>query len=237
MITDAADIHDNLSWKRFDKRASEVVNHDVIASRTDRRRARKKRAWVLLVTAICAMIADAHSADLWMLLPEPSFMGHQVTRPIPGAKATVIAVAKTTELGPEFARAEQWKSLGVTDEAVTAAAQQQAAEWLKQTTTEFSRNKRKVVEYAVVQSDKVPVSATVLAPEFWRRFEETFGPKMRVVIPNRHTVYIFPDLGEDLQQYAPMILEAWRSQYPKVSLEVFQLTERGLRAIGAFDEP
>ena len=93
-----------------------------------------------------------------------------MTRPIPAAKSTVIAVAKNTELGPEFVRAEQWKALGVTDEVVTAAAQQQAAEWFKQTKTEFSRNKRKVVEFAVVQSDKVPVSATVLAPEFWRRF-------------------------------------------------------------------
>jgi hypothetical protein len=190
-----------------------------------------------LLLAICAMPFHATAADTWLLLPEPSFMGHQVTRPIFGAKTTVLAVAKLTDLGPEYARAEQWKTLGVTDEAVTDATHRQAAEWLKQITPEFSRNKRKVVEYAVLQSDKIPVAATVLAPEFWHRFEGTFGPKMRVVIPNRNTVYIFPDVGEDLQPHAGMVIDAWRSSAPKVSLEVFQLTERGLQAIGKFEEP
>jgi hypothetical protein len=192
---------------------------------------------VMIGAALIAALASACAAETWVLLPEPAFMGYQVTRPIPGAKATVLAVAKWSALGPEHVRSDEWKSLGISDEAVTASTQQQAAEWLKQTTPEFIRNKRKVVEYAVIQSDKVPVAATVLAPEFWRRFEETFGPKMRVVIPNRNTVYIFPDLGEDLQPYTQLIMEAWRSQAPKVSLEVFQVTERGLRAVGAFEEP
>jgi hypothetical protein len=236
MITDTADIHDNLSRKRFDERAGKVVDHAPTASRTARPCARKKR-FALLTVVGALLIARADAADTWLLLPEPSFMGHQVTRPIPGAKSTVLAVAKLTDLGPEYARTEQWKSLGVTDETVTAATQQQASEWLKQLTPEFSRNKRKVVEYAVLKSDKIPVAATVLTPEFWHRFEGTFGPKMRVIIPNRNTVFIFPDVGEDIQPHAAMVIDAWRSSAPKVSLEVFQLTERGLRAIGKFEEP
>ena len=28
--------------------------------------------------------------------------------------------------------------------------------------------------------------------DFVKQFEETFGPKMRVVIPNRQTVFVFP---------------------------------------------
>jgi hypothetical protein len=236
MITDTADIHDNLSRKRFDERAGKVVDHVSTASRTARPCARKKR-FALLTVVGALLIARADAADTWLLLPEPSFMGHQVTRPIPGAKSTVLAVAKLTDLGPEYARTEQWKSLGVTDETVTAATQQQASEWLKQLTPEFSRNKRKVVEYAVLKSDKIPVAATVLTPEFWHRFEGTFGPKMRVIIPNRNTVFIFPDVGEDIQPHAAMVIDAWRSSAPKVSLEVFQLTERGLRAIGKFEEP
>src|SRR5688572_14403301 len=167
MIADTADIHDDLSRERFRKRADEVVNHAAIASRTLRPCARKKPFWFTVFVAACAMALHVRAADIWLLLPEPSFMGHQVTRPIPGAKSTVLAVAKITDVGPEYARTEQWKSLGVTDETVTAATQQQAAEWFKQTTPEFTRNKRKVVEYAVIQSDKVPVAATVLAPEFW----------------------------------------------------------------------
>ena len=238
MIADAADIHDDLSRKRFHERADEVVNHDApTASRTARPCARKKPFCFALLIAIFALPLHATAADTWVLLPEPTFMGHQVTRPIPGAKSTVLAVARFTDVGPEYARTEQWKTLGITDESVTAATHQQASEWLKQTSPEFIRNKRKVVEYAVIQSDKVPVAATVLTPEFWHRFEGTFGPKMRVVIPNRNTVYIFPDVAEDLQPHAGLIIDAWRSEAPKVSLEVFQLTEKGLQAIGKFEEP
>ena len=81
------------------------------------------------------------------------------------------------------------------------------------------------------------MAATVLAPEFWKQFEETFGPKMRVVIPNRQTVFVFPDLESDLDQYSRMVIEAWRSRWPKVSLEVFELSEKGLSAMGSFDDP
>ena len=173
----------------------------------------------------------------WMLLPEPKFMGHQVTQPIAGSKKTVLAVAQLTEIGLEFARREQWQALGITDQGVLDSTRQRTAEWLKQLKPEFTRNKQKVVQYARLQSEAVPVSATVLAPEFWRQFEEIFGPRMRVVIPNRHTVFVFPDLEGDLDQYSPMVFEAWRSRWPKVSLEVFELTERGMKAVGAFAEP
>ncbi len=164
-------------------------------------------------------------------------MSHQVTQPIPGAKATVLAVAQDTEIGIEFARNESWRGLGQADATVLESTKKLAAQWLSQLKPEFARNKRKVVQFALLQSEKIPVAATVLAPEFWRQFEETFGPKMRVVIPNRQTVYVFPDLEGDLDQYSRPIIEAWRSRWPKVSLEVFELSEKGLRAVGSFEEP
>jgi hypothetical protein len=197
--------------------------------------ARKKRV-VLVVVAFCGAVL-VQAAEPWVLLPEPKFMRHKVTRPIPGAKATELAVVRFDGVDPAFPRAEEWEGLGVKDEAVAATTRQKAAEWFQQVSPSFVRDKKKVVEYAVLSSEKVPVAVTVLAPEFRRRFEEVFGPKMRVVIPNRHTAYVFPDVASDLSWYAPMILEAWRGGLPKVSLEVFELSERGLKAIGQFEEP
>ena len=164
-------------------------------------------------------------------------MSHQVTQPIPGAKATVLAVAQETEFGIEFARNESWRGLGQSDATVLETTRKLAARWLAQLKPELVRNKQKVVQYARLQSEAVPVATTVLAPEFWRQFEEVFGPKMRVVIPNRHTVLIFPELESDLDQYSRLAVEAWRGRWPKVSLEVFELTEKGLRAVGLFEEP
>ena len=164
-------------------------------------------------------------------------MSHQVTQPIPGAKATVLAVAQETEIGIEFARNESCRGLGQADATVQATTRKLAAQWLAQLKPEFVRNKQKVVQYARLQSDTLPVAATVLAPEFWRQFEEVFGPKMRVVIPNRQTVFVFPELESDLDQFSRLAIEAWRSRWPKVSLEVFELSEKGLRAVGLFEEP
>jgi hypothetical protein len=238
MISNPADIHNNLRRQRFGECAAQVMDHGPTGSRAARLRARKNPVftfWVVLVLVLSAPVARA--GEPWFLLPEPKFMGHQVTQPIPGAKRTVLAAAQMGNFGIEFARREPWDALGVTDSALLEAARKQAAEWLKQLKPDLVRNEQKVVQYATLQSDSVPVAATVLAPEFWRQFEEVFGPNMRVVIPNRHTVFIFPDLEGDLTQYSRMVIEAWRSRWPKVSLEVFELTERGLKAVGAFEEP
>jgi hypothetical protein len=193
-------------------------------------------AFAVILIANC-FATQAIGEENWVLLPEPKFMGRQVTQPIAGAKHTILAVAQLTDLGPEFARREQWQPLGIAEQAVLESTRRQAAEWLKTLNPELVRNKQKVVQYARLQSETVPVAGTVLAPEFWRKFEEIFGPRMRVVIPNRQTVFVFPDLEGNLDQFSPMVFEAWRSRWSKVSLEVFELSERGLKAVGAFTEP
>ena len=90
---------------------------------------------------------------------------------------------------------------------------------------------------SVLHSEKVPVCVTVLAPEFWKQFEEIFGPKLLVVMPNRDTVIVFPALDENRDARARLVFAAWRSGAPKVSLEVFELSEQGMRAAGVFEEP
>ena len=180
--------------------------------------------------------AGAGHAEDWVLLPAPKFMEHKVARLLAGAKTTVLAVAKLTEFGPEFPSLEDWQKAGVDDAMVLATTQKLAVEWLKQVKPELVRDKKKVVEYAVLRSDKVPICAAVLAPEFWKQFEEIFGPKMLVVMPNRNTVFIFPVLDENRDKRSQLVIEAWRSGAPKVSLEAFELSEHGMRAVGAFEE-
>jgi hypothetical protein len=184
-----------------------------------------------------ATVACGVGEETWFLLPEPKFMGHKVTRPIAGSKTTVLATALLDRYGPEFPSKEAWEMKGIADEVVAKRTRELAAQWLQEVKPEFQRDKKKVLQYARLEATDRPLAAIVFTPEFWRRFEETFGPKMRVTVPNRHTIFIFPDFGEDLQQYAPMVLRAWYSDHPKVSLEVFQVLERGATATGVFEEP
>jgi hypothetical protein len=182
------------------------------------------------------LLISTRAADEWILLPEPKFMSHKGAQSIDGAKSTVLAPARLGKFGPDFPNADEWKNDGLSDDAILAATRALAAPWLKDVKPELVRGKNKVVEYARLQSDKVPLCAAVLTPEFARQFEEIFGPKPLVVIPNRYTIFIFPALAGKHERFAPLILAAWHSRAPKVSLEVFELGDKGLRAVGAFEE-
>ena len=191
-----------------------------------------------LVRAFFAVLLVAGAnADEWFLLPEPKFMGHGVTFPIESAKSTVLVPAKMGELGVEFVTVTGWTAAALNEEGVRKATRACASEWFRHVKPEYVRNRRKVIEYAVLQSDKLPVAATVFAPEFWKEFADIFGPKMIVVIPNRQTVFVFPGVAVDYAGYAPLIFHAWRGPAAKVSLEVFELSERGLKAVGLLEEP
>ena len=190
-----------------------------------------------MLAAILLLFASAGMANDWFFLPEPRFMRHEVSFPLKGAKDTVLAPARMGESGVEFPTVAVWDAGALNEEMVRKVTASFASEWLRHVKVEFVRDRKNVVEYGVLRSDKLPVCVTIFAPEFRKQFEDIFGPKVMVVIPNRQTVFVFPGVAVDLSEYAPMILEAWRSAAAKVSLEVFELGERGLRATGRIEEP
>ena len=190
-----------------------------------------------MLAVFLLLFAGAGMANDWFFLPEPRFMGHEVSFPLKGAKDTVLAPARMGESGVEFPTVAAWNAGALSEEMVRKVTAKFALEWLKHVKVEFVRDRKNVVEFGVLRSDKLPVCVTVFAPEFRKQFEDIFGPKVMVVIPNRQTVFVFPGVAVDFSEHAPMIIEAWRSAAPKVSLEVFELGERGLRATGRIEEP
>ena len=191
----------------------------------------------MLLAAIFLLLVGEGMANDWFFLPEPRFMQHEVSFPLSGAKNTVLAPARMGEAGVEFPTVAVWTAGGLSEEKVRKVTAKFATEWLRHVKVEFVRNRKNVVEFGVLRSDKLPVCSTIFAPEFLKQFEDVFGPKVMLVIPNRQTVFVFPGVAVDVSEYAPMLLEAWRSAAPKVSLEVFELGARGLRAAGRIEEP
>lgn len=186
---------------------------------------------------IFLLLACAANANDWFFLPSPKFMRHEVAFPFSGAKNTVLAPARLGETGVEFPTVAAWTAAGLDEESVRKVTARIASDWLRHVKVEWVRNSKNVVEYAALRSDKFPVCVTVFAPEFRKQFEDVFGPKLLLVMPNRQTVFVFPALAVELSDYSPMILEAWRSPAAKVSLEVFELTETGQKAVGRIEEP
>lgn len=101
---------------------------------------------------------------------------------------------------------------------------------------ELIRDSKKVVEYAAMTSQSPLTATMILAPDFpLKKFQDIFGPKLLVAVPNRFTVYVFPALASEYRGYSPLVLRAYQDSPFPVSLEVFEISPQGLRAIGTFE--
>jgi len=99
------------------------------------------------------------------------------------------------------------------------------------------RNRNKVIEYAQFRSDRPIVASAVLAPGFLNLFRDTLGEKVLLIVPNRYTAYVFPSLVNNIEDYSPMVIRGFRDSAYPVSVEVFEVTARGVRSVGIFEEP
>jgi hypothetical protein len=182
-------------------------------------------------------VAHAQEPAAWRVLIEPKFMKAPVTAPIAGAQKSELAAAVAGEAGPEVLTRAQFAALKVDWEAFAARAQTNADADLAGLKIEYVRDRKKVITYAVVRSERGLMASTVLVQKFRELFGDTLGDKVLVAVPNRTTAYVFPHLASSYQEYAPLILEAYRATPFPVSTEVFELSREGARAIGTYEEP
>ena len=173
----------------------------------------------------------------WRLLIEPKFMRPDVSWAIPHAQRTVYAAAYVRDGEPVYFSRKEFDDLGLEWDRFESQARANGTADLKGLKPEYARDKRNVIEYAEIKSEKPLAAAVVLAPKFLDLFSGIFGTTVLVAIPNRHTIYVFPKLASDYQDYAPMILDAYHDALNPVSTEVFELGPHGMRAIGIYEQP
>jgi hypothetical protein len=101
----------------------------------------------------------------------------------------------------------------------------------------YERNRKQVIEYAELVSDRPIVASAVLAPKFLDLFRDTLGEKVLLVVPNRFHAYVFPALASNYQDYYPMVDEAYHDTAWPISIEVFEVSTEGFRAIGVYRTP
>ena len=187
--------------------------------------------WVMLAAS-----AAAEETGVWRILLEPKSMRREVVWEIPGAQRTVFApvvvhgaelLFPSRKILAEFPAEEEIRQLAA------AAATVELAELQPQ----YERDARQVIQYAELHSDRPIVASAVLAPKFLERFKDTLGEKVLLVVPNRFTAFVFPVLASNYQDYAPMVFEAYRATAWPVSVEVFEVSRGGLRAVGVYQEP
>ena len=189
---------------------------------------------LLLLALSCARALEP--GTLFVLI-EPKFMKAPVRAPIAAAEKTELVAAIMGESEVGYLGRADFDAMKMDWSAFAAKARESGEAELKAVTTEYKRDRKKVILYAKLTSPRGLMASAILAPKFLDLFKNTLGEKVLVVIPNRSTAYVFPTLASNYQEYAPLILEAYRSAAFPVSREVFELSESGIKAVGAFDEP
>jgi hypothetical protein len=192
------------------------------------------RIFALLILLFCAARAGAQQDQkTWHVLIEPSFMAPEVSFPISGARHTLLVPGYIGDGDPQYISKKDWDALGLTWDAFRLRAAQNATE--KKFHAELVRDLHKVVQYAVITSEDPLTATMVLSPEFLKKFKDIFGPTLLVALPNRFTVYVFPALASRYKDYSSLVISAYQDSAYPVSLEVFEISAGGMRAIGAFE--
>jgi len=194
------------------------------------------RFFALLALALCVARGQAQQDQgSWHVLIEPGFMHPEVSMPISGAQRTVLAAGYMDSDGqPEYLSRKDWDALGLNWDTFRARAAQNATE--KKFHAELVRDANKVVQYAAITSDDPLTATMILSPDFLKKFKDLFGPTVLVSVPNRYSVFVFPALASEYRNYAPMILRAYQDSAYPVSLEVFEVSAAGIKAIGLFED-
>jgi hypothetical protein len=192
---------------------------------------------LFLALSLFSRANDAVNEVCWRVWLEAKSAHAPVVQELTGAQRTVLCAGFLTDDGLRPAAKGEIGPLGVDEETFFRKARANAQADLAGLKPRYVRNRKKVIEYAELKSDKPLVSGAVLAPGFLALFKDTLGPKVLVVVPNRFTAYVFPALATTYEDYGPMVLEAVQASAWPVSAEVLEVSAEGLRAVAVYREP
>jgi len=177
-----------------------------------------------------------HADEALILIAEPTFERPPVQQAIPGAQQTVLAAKKWTdgELAP-LTEAE-FQSFDGGMEALLKITATSGAAILKAADVGIARDEASVITHVLITSEDDRLTASVLAPEIVKRFEDVLGPEFYVAMPHRNQLLLFPKAGADMRVLGAAVLESYAAALHPVSKEVFALNADGIRVVGSFEQ-
>jgi len=258
MIPHSMNIDDNMRGQRLNERAFEKGDHRA-QDTGERQRAKRKVRWGaslgfwFLVSGFWCLAPSAgpaaepetrnqkpettQTAEPWRVILEPKSMHREVSWPIPDAERTVVAPVVVDGEEYLFPSRKIWDQFHVEDADIQRRGAVMAAADLATLHPRYERDRRQVIQYAELTSDRPIVASAVLAPKFLDLFRDTLGDNVYLVVPNRFTAYVFPVLASNYQDYYPMVFAAYRATAWPISVEVFELGPQGMKTVGVYREP
>lgn len=159
----------------------------------------------------------------------------KVFAPIEGAKKAVLAPAFEWEYGVRLFSKEKWLAQKYDWATYQEEALRHADSLVEALKPEFRRDARGVIDYALVLSDDPFLSSILFSRKLLPYFEAKLGKRLRVAVPDRTTLYVFPADGGKLEGYGPALVEKFEEARYPVTLEVFLVDETGVRVIGELE--
>ncbi len=181
-------------------------------------------------------IAKASGKEAPLLLMGGSFERPPVFRFVPGARRTLLYPATEGSHGEITAMKPRAFMGSASWDGLLANAREHASLLTATLEPSMIRDKHGVIQMAVICNEDPMTASCVLSPGFLRRFSAVFGPELIVIIPTRNKIYVFPKLANRLLDMAQTVRDDYLISPAPVSTEIFELSAKGLRAIGDCDQ-
>jgi hypothetical protein len=189
---------------------------------------------LLLLTIASPSLRGAEHEQTTVLLGG-SYERPPIYRYLPGSKRTILYPAL---LGKNTFSKPLDHHLGMSAKAwdrLIKNSQEDSLLLLATLSPEIIRDSRGIIQMAVISTDDMRTASLVLLPSFLGHFSAIFGPELIVAIPARNKIYVFPKLANELSKMAETMREDYLISPMPVSTEIFELSKKGLRAIGNYD--
>jgi len=185
-----------------------------------------------LLLACTPVLASQEKGGSSAMLLGGSFERMPVQRFLPGARRTILFPAR---IGREGEITPLQGDSGLSDDSwdrFLKESREHAGLMLATIEPRMIRDARGVIQMAVISRDDPMTASCILAPGFLQRFTAIFGPELIVAIPARNKIYIFPKLANRLPDVSGAITEDYLIAPMPVSTELFEISKKGIRAVG-----
>ncbi|MCF6311447.1 MAG: hypothetical protein L3J39_03255 [Verrucomicrobiales bacterium] len=170
------------------------------------------------------------------ILFETQAIDPEVFTRLEGSQKALMVPVYEWEYGVRLFKAQDWEKRAYKKGEFRQLAEKVADAVLDEAKIEFIRDSRDVVLYAVIRSKDPFLSSILLSKKFLPKFKKNLGEVIRVIILDRQEMYVFPDSGGKLADYASVMAERYLETKQPVSLEIFQVSDKGFKIIGSIGE-
>lgn len=166
-----------------------------------------------------------------VIILDPYFYRTPVSDAIEGSNKTVLGYYDETD-GKVTPLANPPR-LAISELHTLAVAYAQSI--LKQTSPKFIRDRNGVIVAIRIEGQDPAFSSVLLTPGFADRFANLLGKDCLVCVPNRQTVFLFPRLGSNMEQFSIPLRGIYHNSLWPVSTELFEWRGGALHSIRDFE--